>query len=158
MTNIVSKWCLRIVSLGIPAHVPLGTIIGSLVALPLVALWRIAYDYAPTPMMWFALSAFIVAALTSFVASRVPAEQAPLFVIDKVAGLVFVFMGIPLTFKLMVIGVVLFHLLRILLPLNKYDNYVQMIKFIGTENNIFYSVLSGLAINILLHFALWVAH
>jgi phosphatidylglycerophosphatase A len=158
MANLVSKWCSRIVSCGIPPHVPLGTIIGSLVALPLVALWRIAYDYTPTPMMWFALGAFIIAALASFVASRVPAEEAPLFVIDKVAGLVFVFMGISLTLKLMVIGVVLFHALRVLIPLNKYDHYVQMVRFIGTENNIFYSVLSGLAINILLHFALWIAH
>lgn len=136
---------------------PLGTIIGSLIALPLIALWRLTSIYLPTIMMWCALGIFALIALSALLVARLPIEEQPPYVADKAAGLIFVFMGIPLTLKLMIIGTVLFHALRALLPLNKYDRYLKFLKLIGTENNIFYSAVSGFAINMLLHFALWIA-
>jgi hypothetical protein len=157
MTHKISTWCTHIVSFGIPRYLPLGTVLGSLIALPLIAVWRFAYDYAPAPAMWIALGLFLVIALASLVVSRLPVEEKPLFVADKVAGLVFVFIGVPLTLKLVVIGIILFHTLRALLPLNPYDHYIRMIKFIGIEHNIFYSVLSGCAVSLLLQCALWIA-
>ncbi len=136
---------------------PLGTIIGSLVAIPLITVWRFVSIYLPTIMMWCALVIFVIITFSSFLISRLPVEEQPPFVADKVAGLIFVFMGIPFTLKLMIIGIVLFHTLRALLPRNTYNRYLKFLKLIGIENNIFYSVVSGFAINMLLHFALWIA-
>ncbi|MFA5306340.1 MAG: hypothetical protein WC365_02730 [Candidatus Babeliales bacterium] len=153
----IRKLSAIIVSLGIPHTMPLGTIIGSLVALPLIEFWRLASIYIPNIMMWCALVFFAIIALSSLLVISLPIEEQPPFVADKVAGLIFVFMGIPLTIKLMIIGIVLFHALRSLLPYNKYDRYLKFLKLIGAENNIFYSIISGLAINMLLHFALWIA-
>ena len=136
---------------------PLGTIIGSLIALPLIELWRLISVYLPTIMMWYALGVFAIIALSSLLVARLPIEEQPPFVADKIAGLMFTFMGIPLTLKLMIIGIILFHALRSLLPLNKYDHHFKFLKLIGAENNIFYSVVSGFAINMLLHFSLWIA-
>jgi hypothetical protein len=156
ITNIrnASKY---IVSLGIPHTMPLGTIIGSLIALPLIELWRLSSIYLPTIMMWCALGIFAIIALSTLLVARLPIEEQPPYVADKAAGLIFVFMGIPLTLKLMIIGIVLFHALRALLPLNKYNHYLNFFKLIGAEGNILYSVVSGFAINMLLHFALWIA-
>jgi hypothetical protein len=160
MLKSISAWCAKVVSLGIPAHMPLGTLLGSLMAFPLIILGNVLVHYAPMALCWIIMGALCIAIVALLIASRLSAEQTPLFVIDKIIGLIFAFtcfFTIELNVKRALIGFVVFHGLRVLMPMNKYVRYLELFKLGATDNNSFYSVISGLIVNLVLGFSIWFA-
>jgi phosphatidylglycerophosphatase A len=159
MNETLKKIAEFIVSCGIDSHLPLSNLWGSLLAFPALLLFRLIYYYV-SPVVGIAfLGCMVFAAVISlYIVFNTAAEESPLFLIDKVLGLMLVFMHLTFTFKLMIIGVCAYHVVRVVLPFlsNRLLGF-DFLRLGSTLSILLPSLLSGFLVNGFLVFVFWVA-
>jgi hypothetical protein len=158
LMNLFKKICAAIVSGGIPAQFPLGTVAGSLLAIPLLMAFRLANRFFPNFDLWLIGIFVFVALIPLLIVLQFEKDQVPPLVIDKIMGLLIAFIQIPFSLKLIAIGFGAYHMMRTFLPflakqLFNIDIY-RMGTFVGI---LLHSCLAGLITNLLIRLALWIA-
>ncbi len=158
MNETVKKICTTIVSGGVPAQFPLGTLAGSLLAIPLIMMFRMANHFFPHLDIWLIGIFLFIAFIPLFIVLHAEQEYVSPLVIDKIMGLMIVFIQIPITLKLIAVGFGGFHIMYILLPfLAKQLFNIDLYRMGTFAGIILHASFTGLAINLIMRLALWIA-
>jgi hypothetical protein len=156
MNEALKKFFSTIISFGLPHYLPLATIVGSVLAVPLIVVWRLVYRMMPHVACGLLLTYVVVVLVALFIVVRLPHEEMPRFVADKVAGLFIAFTWIPLTIRIVFVGFCLFHAIRVLLPfVMKNFLSIDCERYGLFAATVIYMMLSGLAANGCLHIMQW---
>jgi len=156
MNEMLKKFFSTIISFGLPHYLPLASLLGSLLAIPFIIGWRLVCDLMPPIAHGLLLAYIVVMVVALFFVARLPHDQQPRFVADKVAGLFVTFAWIPLAVRVMLVGFCLFHIIRVLLPLimKKLLN-IDCERFGLFVATVVYTVLSGAVANGIVRIMLW---
>ena len=156
MFDVVKKYSAHVVSCGVSFQLPLGTMIGSLLAFPLLGLEQMLAYFSATLAFWFLFVVALVSLVSLYVVT-LTYDEIPL-VIDKVLGLAIFCKGQGWAIKLMMVSFVFFHVLRGLFPFLVKKIVGHSISF-GTFLDILWpSITAGIAGNVLMRFMMWVGH
>lgn len=140
----------------------LGGIISAFLAIPFLYCLQFIYSYLPhiSSMGWFLIVLFCLISI-----GLALKEHKNEIVLDKFIGIMITFFNINLTFKVVCFGIILFYVLDFLIPkfIFKCDDFSEQNssghgRIIQMIHLIIPSMLSGVIINIFLHFVLWIAH
>lgn len=157
MKEKVKNWCFHLTSSGLPMHMPLGSVIGSLSIFPLLALFRLIDHIMPYISYWLLAIYCSISVVALYVSTSTQPKQQVMLVADKILGLGITFFTIPFSFKLMVIGFGFFHIIRMILPfISKKLSGLDVYGLGAFVSVIFLSLSSGLLSNGILRFILWV--
>jgi len=153
MFELITGYARMIVSCGPCASIPYASIACSLFALPLLVVIHMLYWLSPVIGIAFvgvcaavALASFLIVALT---------YQQTEFILDKIIGVMLVFMAVPFTAKFMLIGLVLFHSIRFLVPF-MLKSFAPSLRY-SVWHSVLASLGAGLLTNVFLRFVMWVA-
>ena len=156
MITSIKKACAMVASFGPLGCLPLGIVLCSLLAFPLLGLVGVLGYISPALGMWFfVLMAMVLLGATLYVMG----DPDIVLVADKVVGLALAHVTLPLTFKLMLISFLGFHAVRLIVPflIKRFVGY-NMHEHLGMLSVVVASVLSGVIINIALRLVVWIAH
>lgn len=147
--------CANIVSCGGLGQGPLGSLICSLGAFPLLALFNLLYYFSGTAAWILLALLFAVALIAISVSSWLP--EPPDMLIDKVLGLMLAFLRVPPSIKFAVVGFFAFHSIRLLVPIvlknsTNFDLHARC----GMLGSLVASSVAGVLVNAILHFTLWI--
>ncbi len=135
-----------------------GGLIASFFAFPLLLIFRLGGDFIQS-FFWVLVGIFIIFyfliiyfALT-FISDRYPSD----IVLDRIVGLCIAFAYVPLKWKLMFLGFVMFHIINFFRPFFFYKILEEKIERFSFSLKIFIgSILSGAICNIFLQLIVWV--
>lgn len=136
-----------------------GGLISSALAFPLILVLRFFADMTPHFFYWLVASLFtfyvmVIFLAVGFISDRFPSE----IVLDRIVGLTIAFWSIPIHWKLMVVGLLSFHLINFFRPFVFYKILEEKIeKFSFGLNIIVGSILSGIILNIFMRMAVWIS-
>ena len=135
-----------------------GFLLASLAAFPVLFLTRGVYDIAPDFYYWFFAILLILSFVCIYLAINFISDKYPsVIVLDKVLGMMLTFFLIPLKFKLMLFGFILFHAINLLRPYVFSKNLGQRIDDLPLGLGIIAGdLVSGLMSNIILQLMVWV--
>ena len=135
---------------------PLGALVYSLLALPVLVLFN-GVHYFSVQLAWAILLIVSAAAVISILAIR-STEYESVIVVDKVLGMICALLFIPWSLKVIAVGFALFHVMRFVLPIVcKVFFSFDVKQKLGYASVVVPSVLTGVLVNIVLRFALWLA-
>ena len=159
MFTKIKEYCFTISTLGAIGQFRLGGLIGSLFAIPLLYFFRMVWHIKPN--LYFALFALTILFFigTIHLALRFPSHKDPSsIVLDKLFGYFLVFIGIPLTLKLFIVGFFLFHFVNLIRPfvLHKIWN-INIENLPGVLGIMTGDIITGVAINVFFRIVLWLA-
>lgn len=157
MQNTFKKICEVIASCGMNRNILLAEFFGSLLALPLLFLFKGAHNLSDSFSYALLVIFFSVGTFALLVTAKT-AYEPPVLVIDKIMGLLCVFVHIPLSVRLVVAGVIIFHAVRELIPLlcEKFFDFNLHDRIGLGVNELCLSMAAGIMTNGMLHFMFWV--
>lgn len=131
-----------------------GSFIATLFAIPALFLLRAGYWLNPTVFYVVMLAALLASALIIYLALYHESDRDPsVIVLDKFWAFIIVFVQIPFSVKLFVVGFLLLHLFRFFLPMLSYR--LWNINFYEFPLRMFNAVVAGCVLNIFFRLVLW---
>jgi len=156
MNDIVKKVSVMIATGGPVGAGPLGALVYSLLAFPVLVMFNGLY-YFSAHMAWAVLLAVAAVSVISILVVR-STEYESVIVVDKVLGLICALLFVPWSLKIMAVGFALFHMMRFVLPIIcKVFFSFDVKQKLGYAHVVVPSVLTGVMVNFVLRFALWLA-
>jgi len=150
--------CFNVATIGKLGEWRGGGFIASLFAFPLLLVSRFFYDVAHYIFYWtvgiFILFYFLIIYLAlGFISDRYTSD----IVLDRIVGMFIAFAFVPLKWKLMLLGFIMFHVINFFRPFFFYKILEEKIEKFSLSLKIFVgSLLSGLICNIFLQLIIWV--
>ncbi len=156
MSARCDKYCLMITSCGLPQNIILSSLVGSLYAFPLLLLFRLIHTYFPMVAMWGLGIMLFISFIALYRSLRLASQQQVAIALDKMWGMVVVFIHIPLLWKFVVVGFISFHVIRVLMPwLGRRLFSIDFYHWGMLPGLIALTLCSGLVVNGMLHLMLW---
>jgi phosphatidylglycerophosphatase A len=154
----IKKLSFKIATVGGMGEWRSGKLLASLFAFPILFLFKVFYGIAPNFLFWLILGlVFCSVLVVHFALSFVPGESSSPIVLDKVIGLMITFAFIPLKWKLMIFGFVLFHLINIFRPFLFCKTLGKNIeKLPGAIGIVAGDAISGIICNVFLQLIVWI--
>lgn len=135
-----------------------GSLVASLLGFPIILISRLTFDFIE-PVFWsavgvlFVLYFFILYFALGFVADKYPSD----IVLDRLVGILISFAFVPLKWKLMLIGFIMFQVINFFRPFLFYKLFEEKLERFSFSLKIFTgTIVSGIICNILLQLILWV--
>lgn len=159
MVEKIKKICFDIATLGGIGEIPAGGLVATLVSVPLLFILKAFSWLGPT---FFAL---LVILITVFVLSVIHLalhyqtdKDSSVIVIDRLFGCLIVFLSIPISIKVLVIGFLLFNFFNFLSPFLWYKlGNINLEELPGVLGIIASDLVVGVVLNILFRLILWIA-
>lgn len=148
----LSQISLSIVTLRGLGKTKIGRVLASILALPLLLFLKLFNQI--NPYLFYASIGFVLFISIGsilFSIKNLSPEDKDCIVWDRIFGLMLAFIYIPLRFKLMVFGVIFFSILR-------FSFWGMQDKLTGLSGMFVSSFVSGLIVNFLLRFMLWIVY
>lgn len=160
----VKKSCYAIATLGGLGEWLIGGVIASTLSIPLMFLFRSIYWLNTTFFVWFLTASIIFIFGVVHFALGLKSEQdqidqypAKNIVLNKIAGGMIVLIGVPLKWRIIIFGFVLFHVLDWIKPFPWYKKIFQRVESLpGVLGILGSEIFSGLLVNVFLQLIIWI--
>ncbi len=157
---MIRSSCFYLATIGGFGKLRIGGLIASLVALPILFMFKVVFFLFPHFFMLAAV-VFIVCLILVLQGALCfhSDQQTSIIVLDKTLGTFLIFLGTPLTFKFILVGLLLFHGCIFFRPI--FINRVGVIDFRylpGVFSIIAGDVIYGLSINIFFKMVVWLVN
>ena len=135
-----------------------GGIIASVVAFPLIFSGKFIYEISPQFFWWMVAIFSAISFFVVFLANLyLPEEDSSRIIYDEVIGVLVAFIYVPLAWKIMVFGFILFHIINFLRPFLFCNFLGRKIENLPLGIGIFAGdLISGLVCNLFLQLMVWV--
>lgn len=159
MIEKIKNICLFIATAGGLGGLPLGSIISSFLAIPLLGLLKLCFYMSPIACWWIIMFLGGLILFSLFVSIHMTTTiEVDDVVTDKIMGLMLALAAHPLKVRAVVVALIGFHLVRLYIP---YLFRKLPVSLLGNTDHftgmVFCSGLSGIIINLVLHLMFWVA-
>jgi len=154
----IKKICFYLATCGYLGEWWLGGLVASVFAIPLILLFQSIYWLSPTIFWWFLVAVVVLLLITVQMAVMFDNERAArVVVLDKIVGVMIALAGVPLKWRVIFFGFILFHILNAVQPSNWYRKIVRSIEKLPGLFGIFGAELfAALLVNISLRLIAWV--
>jgi len=159
MMEKIKNICLFMATAGGIGRLPLGSILASFLAIPLLGLLKLCFYMSPALCWWVIMIFGCLILFSLFCAIHMTTTvDVGDVVTDKLMGLMVALAAHPLKVRAVVVAIIGFHLVRLYVPylLRKFH-----VSLLGNTDHfagmVFCSGLAGLIVNLLLHLMFWVA-
>ncbi len=155
----IKEFCFNIATLFGLGRFFARSIIATLISFPLIFLGRFFYNILPINIFfWLAGSLFILSLFVLYMAlGFVTQQDKSSIVLNKTIGMIFVFIGIPLQNKHVLVGFMLFHFVGLLAPYIFYKLFNKKIESLPVHvGPVFGDIVYGIICNIFLKFLILV--
>jgi phosphatidylglycerophosphatase A len=154
----LKNFCYTIATLGSLGEWWLGGVIASAFAIPLLFLFRSLFWIRASFFYWLLVVSLVACVLVVHFALRAKPEIAKdSIVLDKIVGVMIALAGVSLRWRIVIFGLILFHVLNTLRPFWFYRSVVRHIERIPGSIGVFGAdLLSGALVNVFLHLITWV--
>ncbi len=159
MVTKCKEWCFHIATLWGLGKWYGGGLVGSLFAIPLAAIFRVAVYLHKDFFMLLALLVVILVMVIIYLALRFSIDEPTSnIILDRVFGLFLVFLGNPLTIKFVLTGFILFHFVMIMRPFlfNRLGTFDirQLSGVLGVMSS---AIIAGVSVNLFFKVVMWLA-
>lgn len=158
VTTKLKTACLRFATLGALGGWQFGGIVASIFAVPLLLFFQSIYWLSGTLFSWLILVVAIIFLGSIQIALLAGSERVARFIVlDKIIGVMIALAGVPLRWRIIFFGLLLFHLLNTVKPFLWYRKVVRRIEHLpGIFGVLGADILSGLVVNVFLQIIAWV--
>lgn len=159
MLKTIKKWCYTIGTLGPLGEWATGHLIATLLTIPFLYVLAWFYYHSIIGTLAFLFCLLLKLVIISYLAHRHPEmHYGASFIISQAYAFLLTFVGINLTLKRILAGYLLFHLLRLFIPLIFYKIWQWNIRaWPYALGIIMQDVTTALSINIFFRIVLWLA-
>lgn len=156
--NKIKEICFNVATFGKLGEWWIGGFLSTVAAFPILFSGRLLYDVSPNLFWWSILVLFILSFVSIYLALNVISDEYPsVIVLDKVWGMIVAFAYIPLQWKLILFGFVLFHLINFLRPLLFCKTLGKKIDELPFHLGVIVGdLVSGLICNLFLQLIVWI--
>lgn len=157
-TEKIKRACYTIATLSSLGEWWLGGVFASMLGIPFLLLLQSVYWLGNVLFYWtLALTAILFLVIVQWALQAEP-ERAPYSIVcDKILGVMISLAGIPLRWRVIFFGFILFHLLNTLKPFGWYRKIIKYIERLpGVFGVLGADILSGVLVNFFLQLIVWV--
>jgi len=129
-----------------------GSLLSSLLAFPILLIGKIIYRFLPHVIYWISgIGLFFSFLIVSLAYGFLTDKDKSTIVLDRIIGMIVAFLYIPLTFKLMIVGFILFHVIKFFTTFLFYKiSNRKMESLFGGVGTVLGDIVSGLLCNVIL--------
>ena len=162
-TEKLKRICFMIATLGSLGEWWLGGVLASTLAIPLLFLFQSLYWLSNTIFYWTLSAACVLFliiiqwALQSSTDEYDRCRVSRSIVCDKIIGAMIALAGVPLRWRVVIFGFLLFHFVNTVQPFYWYRKIIrQLDRLPGVFGVLSGDILSGVLVNVFLHLIAWV--
>ena len=154
----VKSWSFKVATLWSLGEWWLGGIFASTLAIPFLLLLQSVFWLSQPLFYWsIALGAIIFLVLIQWALLHDPDKEPSVIVLDKIIGVMIAFAYVPLQWRIIVFGFIVFHILNKLRPFLPYRRIMRLLdRLPGVFGVLSGDILSGLLVNFFLQLIAWV--
>jgi len=158
IVNKIKEICFNVATFGKLGEWWIGGFLATVIVFPSLFLGRFLYGYFPTIFYWLVFILVVFSFVSIYLALNIISDKYPsVIVLDKVWGMFVAFAYIPLQWKLMLVGFVLFHMINFLRPILFCKTLGKRIDELPFKLGIIVGdLISGLICNIFLQLIVWI--
>jgi len=157
-TEKIKNFCFKFATFGALGEWWLGGVVASVFAIPSLLFFQSVYWFSHKIFYWFLLFCAILFFIVIQYAIYADPEKAPrTIVLDKVIGVMIALAGVPLRWRVIIFGFLMFHVLNTLKPFFWYRKVIRRVERVpGILGVLGADVLSAALVNVFLHTIAWV--
>ena len=157
-TEKLKKACFRIATIGALGEWWLGGAIASVLSIPLLFLLQSLYWLSQPIFYWTLLLGAILFLAVIQAALLFNYERAARAIVcDKIIGAMIALAGVPLRWRVVIFGFILFHVLNTIKPFAFYRKVLDQIERLpGAFGVLLPEIISGAIVNVFLNLIAWV--
>ncbi|MBU1007998.1 phosphatidylglycerophosphatase A [Candidatus Dependentiae bacterium] len=154
----IKRACYAVATLSPLGEWWLGGVFASALGVPFLLLFQSVYWLGNLLFYWtIAFTAILFLIITQWALHAYPEKAPKAIVCDKILGVMISLAGVPLRWRIIFFGFVLFHLLNTLKPFAWYRRLIEYIeKLPGVFGVLGAEILSGVLVNFVLQLLVWV--
>ncbi len=154
----IKEHCYKIATLGRIGRWWFGGIIATIFAFPVIVLGKFIYEFSSTFFYWSTGITLIISFLIVWIATKhISTQYSANIVIDKVIGMCVAFFFVPLHWKMILFGFILFNVINFLRPIlfrkSLGDNIEKLPLGVGIISG---DIISGITSNLIMQLIIWV--
>ncbi len=155
----IKEWCFRISTLGSLGYLATGGILATLLVIPLLYVYQAVFWFHAT-LFYALLTLTLLSVVFSIqMALSFPTDKdSSVIVIDRSLAFLGLFLGIPLTFKIIFVGFFLFNLINFLRPFLLYRLWdISLEDLPGAAGVLVGPLATAFILNLFFRFVYWLS-